>query len=272
VFKKRIRTRLNSISLVFSAVFSTMRAHWSPAYGHNNTLVMPMAHLKLSVLGAPRLEREGTPLELDTRKALALLVYLAMTGQSHSRDALASLFWPENDQSQGRTYLRRALWMLKNALGEEPLLIERQRAGLSSESSLWLDAAHFHHLLAACEQHGHASAAVCADCLAPLAEAAELYRDDFLAGFTLPDCPEFDEWQFFEGEGLRQALASVLKRLVQGHSDQGEPEVAIPYARRWLGLDSLHEPGSSGTHASLRPIRPTIRGPAPIRRMCPPAR
>ena len=35
-----------------------------------------MAHLKLFVLGQPRLERDGRPLELNLRKALALLVYL----------------------------------------------------------------------------------------------------------------------------------------------------------------------------------------------------
>ena len=56
-----------------------------------------MAHLNLFVLGQPRLEREGRPVELKLRKALALLVYLAVSGQPHSRDALATLLWPESD-------------------------------------------------------------------------------------------------------------------------------------------------------------------------------
>ena len=56
-----------------------------------------MPHLKLSVFGPPRLERDGGPIELNLRKGLALLVYLAVSGQPHSRDALATLLWPESD-------------------------------------------------------------------------------------------------------------------------------------------------------------------------------
>lgn len=75
-----------------------------------------------------------------------------------------------------------------------------------------------------------------------LTEAVSLYRDDFLTGFTLPDCPDFDEWQFFQTEGLRQQLALTLERLLNLHVDQANYEVAIPYARRRLALDPLHEP------------------------------
>ena len=39
-----------------------------------------MSSLQLLLLGAPHLEREGEPLQLDTRKAMALLAYLAVTG------------------------------------------------------------------------------------------------------------------------------------------------------------------------------------------------
>lgn len=201
-----------------------------------------MPHLKLSVFGDPRLEREGTPLELDTRKAMALLVYLAVTGQSHSRDALATLFWPENDQSQGRTYLRRALWMLKNTLGEGPLLIERQSAGLAPDADLWLDVSRFKSCLELVQDHGHQPDETCPACLPLLREAADLYQADFLEGFTLPAAPEFDDWQFFQAESLRQGLAGLLEQLVFGYSGQEDYETAIPYARRRLNLDPLHEP------------------------------
>ena len=57
-----------------------------------------MSRPKLYLFGPPRIERDGEPVEVDTRKALALVAYLAMTHQSHSRDALATLLWPEYDQ------------------------------------------------------------------------------------------------------------------------------------------------------------------------------
>lgn len=206
-----------------------------------------MPHLKLLVLGSPTLEQDGKTVELDTRKALALFVYLAVTGQSHGRDTLATLFWPENDQSQGRTYLRRALWLLKNALGEEPLVIERQNISLNHDADFWLDLNHFRHLLNTGTEHGHDPRSVCPDCLPSLTEAANLYRDDFLAGFTLPDCPEFDDWQFFQADSLRQEMLALLGRLVAGFTRLEDFESAISYARRRLSLDPWHEPA----HRSL---------------------
>src|SRR5690606_25178244 len=79
-------------------------------------------------------------------------------------------------------------------------------------------------------------------CLPLLQEAVTLYTDDFLAGFTLRDCPEFDDWQFFQAEGLRQELATALELLAGGLSAQKAYEAAIPHARRWVALDPLHEP------------------------------
>ena len=68
-----------------------------------------------------------------------------------------------------------------------------------------------------------------------------------MAGFGLRDSPEFDDWQFFQGETLRRELASALERLVEGHAAGGDMAEAIGFARRWLSLDPLHEPA----HRSL---------------------
>src|SRR6266581_8457175 len=77
---------------------------------------------------------------------------------------------------------------------------------------------------------------------ASLERAAALYRDDFLAGFTLRGCAEFEEWQTSVSEELRQALARGLQRLVAACIAEGSLERAAGHARRWLQLDSLHEP------------------------------
>jgi predicted ATPase/DNA-binding SARP family transcriptional activator len=224
-----------------------------------------MPRLALYLLGPPRIERDGEPVTIRRRKATALLAYLAVTGECHTRDALATLCWPESDQSRARASLRAALASLKSALGEgwadgkRPLDVDRETASLNPDAEVWLDVSEFQDLLAECRTHGHPLDQVCAACLSPLAEAGELYRDGFMIGFTLPDSPAFDEWQFFQSEGLREDLAGALERLVRGHSDLGEYEPAIPYARRWVALDPLHEPAHrclmrlyawSGQHAA----------------------
>ncbi len=209
-----------------------------------------MSSLKLLLLGPPRLEREHVPVDLERRKAFALLAYLAVTGEVQPREALATMLWPDHDERQAYAYLRRALWTLKQALGAQHIAIGREHIGLASRldplsgsgQDFWTDVAHFRRLGANCATHGHPASEVCSSCLPLLAEAVALYRADFMAGFTLPDSPEFDEWQFFQTESLRRELAGALERLVGGHSRQGDFAAAIPYARRWLALDPLHEP------------------------------
>lgn len=200
-----------------------------------------MTGLKLWLFGPPRFERDGVAIDISRRKAIALLVYLALTQQSHSRDALATLFWPEFDQSHARGTLRRVLSDLHKGLGESWLETEGEIVALRTGPDLWLDVLAFRALLAEYHRHGHPGDEVCEGCQPLLAKAVCLYRDDFLAGFTLPDSPAFDEWQFFQTESLRRDLAKTLEQLVRYHHAREEFEPAIVYARRWLNLDPLLE-------------------------------
>ncbi|MCB9079977.1 MAG: AAA family ATPase [Anaerolineaceae bacterium] len=199
-----------------------------------------MANLKLFFLGPPRIELDGDVLEIESRKAVAVLAYLAITARSHSRDALSTLFWPEADQSQARSYLRHTLWLLKKVLGDGWLDISREQVESQPRADIWLDVIAFQQR-AETPLPQNSSAKVNTEALPLLAGAVELYRGDFLAGFTLPDTPDFDEWQFFQTEALREKLANALERLVWGYSRQSDYEAAIPYGRRWVALDPLHE-------------------------------
>lgn len=190
--------------------------------------------------GSPRLEKDQQPVPLQRRKTVALLAYLAVTGQAHSRDALATLLWPEYDQTGARANLRRDLSRLREALGDGALDINRTEVSLKPQ--IWSDTAVFTTNLALVRQHEHPPPHLCPECLAALTEATTLYSGDFMAGFSLPDSPEFDRWQFFQTESLRRLLAEALQQLVQWHIGQGEFEPAITHGRRWLALDPLHEP------------------------------
>jgi DNA-binding SARP family transcriptional activator/predicted ATPase len=201
-----------------------------------------LAGLTLAFLGPPRVERDGAPLEVDTRKAIALLAYLAVTRQAHRRDALATLLWPEYDQSHARASLRRTLSVLKRGLADQWLEVGREIIGLKRGADLWVDLDQFNERIAEVRTHGHATSEVCSACADPLRAAVELYRGDFLAGFTLRESEPFDEWQLFQTEALRRDLAEALERLVEALGARGAFEQSIAYARRWLALDPLHEP------------------------------
>jgi WD40 repeat protein/DNA-binding SARP family transcriptional activator len=240
-----------------------------------------MSQLAVYLLGLPRIELNGVPLQIERRKALALLIYLAVSPQPHSRDSLATLFWPGYDQTYARANLRRTLSALNQALGKNWLEVERESVAFPRRNpstlppsrvagqSLWVDVTQFRHLLASCAAHGHPPGEVCPACLNPLSEAVALYHDDFLTGFTLPDSPDFDDWQLFQAEALRQELAEALERLVQGHAAQEVYKPALAYARRWLALNPLHEPAhrrlmqlyvqAGDTAAALRQYQECVR-------------
>jgi len=162
-----------------------------------------MSSLKLCLLGSPYLERDGLPLEMRTRKNMALIAYLAVTGESHNRETLVTLLWPELEPSRARGNLRRSLSELKKALDGEWLVADREIVGLDPSADLWCDVDEFQRLTQTWEGHNHSETEACSECLTSLAEAVELYRGDFLEGFSLRDSPNFDDWQFFEAEGLR---------------------------------------------------------------------
>lgn len=201
-----------------------------------------MPSLRIYLLGTPRFENNGKSFTIRRRKAVALLAYLAVTGQPQSRDALAALFWPDHDQTRARANLRRDLSQLKSRLDDEVLDVERAHVALDAAADVWCDVTAFQARVARAREHDHATADLCPDCVTALTEAAELYGDDFMAGFGLPDSPEFDEWQFFQAEGLRQALSEALQTLIAWLEAQAAYEAAVEHGRSWLALDPLHEP------------------------------
>ena len=186
-----------------------------------------MTELRLALLGPPLVLRDGLPVTFDTRKAIALLALLAVTGREHSREHLADLLWPEADSAKGRASLRRTLSVTAAAMG--PGLTISRAAVTLELAAVQVDVREFESLIARPDA-------------ASLEQAVQLYRDDFLSGFVLRGCPDFEEWQASVSEGLRQSLARGLQRLVAACIAEGDLERATGHARRWLQLDSLHEP------------------------------
>ncbi len=83
-----------------------------------------------SVLGAPRIERDGAVVAFDTRKATALLGYLAVTARPQRRETLAALLWPDADETRARSALRRTLSVIRKELGDLGPTITRDEVEL----------------------------------------------------------------------------------------------------------------------------------------------
>jgi predicted ATPase/DNA-binding SARP family transcriptional activator len=201
-----------------------------------------MTQLALRLFGTPGIEVDGQQIEIGRRKAIALLVYLAVTGQPHSRDALAALLWPEADQRRARAGLRSALWALNKTSLKAWLSADAETIALRTNANVEVDVVRFQALLEEAGKHDHSSAAMCAKCVETVSAAVTLYKEEFMAGFILPDTPAFDDWRFFLAHSLQQLLVSALERLLRFHSSASNLDRATSYARRLVALDPLHEP------------------------------
>ncbi|HSM56550.1 MAG TPA: tetratricopeptide repeat protein [Candidatus Sulfomarinibacteraceae bacterium] len=197
---------------------------------------------QLTLFGAPALECDGQSQHLSRRKARALLAYLAVTGQSHTRESLVALLWPEYGEREGRADLSRMLSVLRNALGKVHFVSDRESVALDEEADLWVDVVHFRRQIAACREQAQRRGAAHREWVQNIEAAVALYQADFMAGFTLPDCPAFDRWQRQQSEALRRDLSWALRQLVRVHDARHEPAQAIEYAQQWVALDPLHEP------------------------------
>jgi DNA-binding SARP family transcriptional activator len=193
----------------------------------------------LRLLGSPEVTRDGEPVRFDTRKATALLARLAVRGQPEARDSLASLLWPEYDQSHASAALRRTLSVARAALGGSGLAIEGRTVALGPEVTSDVEMAG--ERLGSVRGHHAPDEDPCDACRDALRDLVALHRGTFLDGFSLRDSLEFDDWQAGIAAEMTEQHADALRRLVEAELARSDMEAALDAARRWAALDPLQE-------------------------------
>lgn len=185
----------------------------------------PKAALSIAVLGPLRATVEDCEVRLRSRKAQAVLVYLALCGNGReTRERLVGLLWSESAEAKARASLRQTLHELREALAAAGY------EGLGTAGQLLaLDAA-----------------TVSVDVAAVLGRVEVgqdlLLRpqilDSFLQGFDDVD-PAFDLWVQAKRQAVRDAM---LRQLEDGLR---RPELAaerrLLLCQALLALDPTHE-------------------------------
>ena len=199
-----------------------------------------MSELEIALLGRPLVRWRGAPVVFRTRKALALLAYLAALPGPHRRDDLAEMLWPDSEPAQARSMLRTSLQHLRQALpgdeaGRQPHLLAGrdtlELARLPGESRLALD-------LDTLEQVARLARAAS---LPALEAAAALVRGEFMQSFRLNDVPAFDHWVQAQQPVWRERAEVVFAALVQARFEAGDLPAALAGARAWAAADRLSD-------------------------------
>lgn len=186
--------------------------------------------IEFRTLGTLDLRRTNGP-ELDSLlaqpKRVALLAYLCLAGPHgfHRRDTLLGLFWPDANETRARASLRRALYVLRLALGEGAFHSRGDEEISPNYDLIWCDAVAFEQLLAANK---------------PM-EALELYRGELLPGFFLDEAPEFGRWLEDERKRLRSSAARAARLATETQESDDNLTAAVCWARREAELTDNDE-------------------------------
>ena len=190
-----------------------------------------MGKVNLALLGGLRLQTDsGEPVPLSTKKAGALLAYLALhPGQAQARTKLATLLWGDRGEGQARDSLRQALSLVRKALShvDPHALVAHEDTISFKPSSLATDATIFADLVAQPGADG-------------LEQAVALYSGELFDGFQI-SAPEFESWATAERERFREMALGAMTRLLDHQLSMGAIEGGIRIAARLLAADPLQE-------------------------------
>lgn len=195
-----------------------------------------MDRLRLSLLGSFALHAaDGRLLRLPTRKAEALLAYLALEGHRPlRRDHLATLLWSGAEPASALASLRQCLSLIGKACGPGWVHGDGRELQLAAER-FTLDVSEVERALAATD-------------VDTLAAAGAAWRGELLAGLAL-DEPGFEAWLHAQRQRLHEDALRLFERLGDGLVQAGRTEAALQATLRLLELDPLHE------HAQRRLMR-----------------
>ncbi|MBP7694083.1 MAG: AAA family ATPase, partial [Anaerolineales bacterium] len=208
-----------------------------------------MDQLQLFFLGPPEARWGAQRLAFPTRKAFALLTYLALEPGPQAREQLAALLWPEAVSARGYGSLRNTLGhlqtLLRRASGQAQTAyfsVTQTTLALNPDAGLYLDlqTVEAAYALARADRSSRAPPDGAAS-LPALAAAVACHRGDFLAGFSLGDAPAFDDWVGIQREAWRRRMGLLCDRLSEIQFTRGEFANTAETAARWIALDGLNE-------------------------------
>ncbi len=207
-----------------------------------------MGKLEISLFGGFFLRNDGRQISgLVSHKTYALIAYLAIeSDRPHSRDMLASLFWPNQPDHIALTNLRQTLHRISHVLGTNAgdpscFLVSNYDIQFNTNCDCSLDLKQFCNLFEICDKHHSSGTKLCESCLKNLKAVVDLYRGDLLAGFSISGCHDFQWWLTCRQEEYHQKVMEALKRLITHYELYGDFSLAIQFARQALELEPWSE-------------------------------
>lgn len=169
--------------------------------------------LTVTTFGTVEVALDGSPVEIRSTKALALLVYLAETGRFHDRSSLAGLLWPDRTEGAARNNLRQALHLLRRLLPRHVVVVG-DRIGIEGE--LEIDTREI---------------------------SSSTYGGEFVRGLAVADAELFDQWVVRTRARYQMLALARFAEEAEAHLDAGRISDGLVAATKLVDLEPWNETG-----------------------------
>ena len=175
-----------------------------------------------NLLGSPSISLNGKRLSFSLKKVEGLMYFLLTTGEI-SREKLASLLWGDRNDEIAFNNLRNALYLLKKEVDEKFLLVDRRTVQINPQIDVQLDL----HLLENTNSIDYSE--------------LEKLGQEFLSGFSIAECNEFDEWLQKSRQLYKEQLIKGLKKRISMNRDARDLEEIIRSLQLLINFDPFDE-------------------------------
>jgi len=186
------------------------------------------ANIRLFLLGMFRVERDGAVVPITFQKQQSLFAYLALHPEEHAREKIATLLWGDSTDQRARNSLRVALTALRQRLGSDLILSDRETVQINPDALLWVDGLALQTESEA-QDNGSGAALSTNSSFFPLDYPGDLLADSY------------EEWVLQEREPLRQHyIAALLTQVGRARAASDYPR-ATELAQLVLKLERANE-------------------------------
>ena len=192
---------------------------------------MSKPRIELYFFGNSRIVFNGINItnKLST-KSVGILFYVSVV-EYISREKLAYLFWEDSEAESAKYNLRYNIWRMNKVFQtsefKEALIVsEPNRTYISDAYDVYIDVNTFKDTTENVED---------------LLKLRVLYNGDFLEGFYIKNCYQFNDWLFYQRESYQKKYIEILNKLLDNYKSSSDYSSASDLLEEMIRLNPLDE-------------------------------
>ncbi len=200
-----------------------------------------MDKLEIQCLGTLSIKLNDRPIqEYMSGKAIGLLCFLVLNSEKvFGREKLVELFWGNSDYDAAKYNLRYSLWTLrkifKNNDAEDVIVNVKNGCKVNDAYQVITDVQQLNNILSNVEEDSRHYEMLTLD------DIHSIYQGEFFEGFYLKNCPEFNDWLFFQREKSQRDYFALLSKFADYLREKRLLDKCIQIYEEMININPLQE-------------------------------